>query len=88
MRPGSLPCGMAADNRVNIVGGRVKEARMKREPPMTQDQLSGKLALLGVSIDRAGISKIETGQRSVLDFEVSALSKALGVTSEWLLSGK
>lgn len=79
---------MAADNRVNIVGGRVKEARMKREPPMTQDQLSGKLALLGVSIDRAGISKIETGQRSVLDFEVSALSKALGVTSEWLLSGK
>lgn len=79
---------MAVDKRVNIVGGRVKEARMKRNPPMTQDQLSGKLALLGVSIDRAGISKIETGQRSVLDFEVKALSKALGVTSEWLLSGK
>lgn len=79
---------MAAENRVNIVGGRVKEARSKRKPPMTQDQLSGKLALLGVSIDRAGISKIEIGQRSVLDFEVKALSKALGVTVEWLLSGK
>ncbi len=88
MRPGSLPYGMAAEKRVNIVGSRVKEARSKRKPPMTQDQLSGKLAVLGVSIDRAGISKIEIGQRSVLDFEVKALAKALGVTAEWLLSGK
>lgn len=55
---------------------------------MTQDQLSGKLAALGVSIDRAGISKIENGQRSVLDFEVRAIAKALAVTAEWLLSGK
>lgn len=55
---------------------------------MTQDQLSGKLALLGMSLDRAGISKIEIGQRSVLDYEVLGLAKALGVTAEWLLSGK
>lgn len=55
---------------------------------MTQDQLSGKLAVLGVSIDRAGISKIETGQRSVLDFEVKALAKALNEEAEWLLNGK
>ena len=79
---------MAAAKRVNVVGGRVKEARSKRKPALTQDQLSGKLAVLGVSIDRAGISKIEIGQRSVLDFEVKALAKALGVTAEWLLGGK
>lgn len=66
----------------------MKEARTKGKEPLTQDQLSGKLALLGVSIDRAGISKIETWQRSVLDFEVKALAKALGVTVEWLLGGK
>lgn len=79
---------MAEAKRANIVGRRIKEARGNRHPPMTQDQLSGKLAILGISIDRAGISKIENGQRSVLDFEVRALAKALVVTAEWLLSGK
>lgn len=79
---------MAGEKRVNIIGARVKEARGKSKPPMTQDQLSGKLSLQGVSLDRAGISKIEIGQRSVLDYEVKALAKALGVTAEWLLSGK
>jgi hypothetical protein len=73
---------------LNIIGDRVKEYRTDRKVPLTQDQLSGKLALLGVSIDRAGISKIETGQRCVLDYEVKALAKALGVTVDWLLCGK
>lgn len=73
---------------MNIVGERVKESRVNRKTPMTQDQLSGKLALLGVSIDRAGISKIETGQRSVLDYELKGLAKALGVAVDWLLGGK
>lgn len=79
---------MLEGKRINIVGERVKEARLKRDPLMTQNQLSGKLAVLGVSIDRAGISKIEIGQRGVLDYELKALAKALGVTAEWLLSGK
>ena len=74
--------------RMNIVGARVKEARLRRKPPLTQDELSGQLAKLGVAIDRAGISKTEIGARCVLDYEVKALAKALGVTSEWLLGGK
>ena len=74
--------------RMNIVGGRVKEARLRRKPPLTQDELSGQLAKLGVPIDRAGISKIEIGARCVLDYEVKALAKVLGVTAEWLLGGK
>lgn len=73
---------------MNIVGARVKEARLRRKPSLTQDELSGQLAKLGVAIDRAGISKIEIGARCVLDYEVKALSKALGVTSEWLLGVK
>ncbi len=73
---------------LNIVGARVKEARLRRKPPLTQDELSGQLAKLGVAIDRAGISKIEIGARCVLDYEVKAFAKALGVSSEWLLGGK
>ena len=76
---------MPESNSLNIVGERVREARLKHRPALTQDQLSGQLAANGVSIDRAGISKIEIGVRCVLDFEVKALAKVLGVTTAWLL---
>jgi transcriptional regulator with XRE-family HTH domain len=70
----------------NIVGKRVKEARAKAQ--LTQNGLSEKLAKLGVSIDRAGVAKIEAGIRGVLDFELVALAKALGVKTVWLLGIK
>ena len=70
----------------NIIGSRVKEARGTAQ--LTQEELSKKLIKLGVSIDRAGIAKIETGIRGVLDFELVALAKTLGVKVAWLLSIK
>ena len=72
----------------NLVGERVKKARGNAQPPITQDELSKKLNKLGVSIDRAGIAKIETGVRGVLDFELVALAKSLGVKVTWLLGLK
>jgi len=69
----------------NIVGQRVKQARLASKPPLTQAALSKKLAKLGVNIDRAGIGKIEIGARGVLDFEVVALAKALSVKLTWLV---
>lgn len=69
----------------NIIGPRVREARFKLKPALTQDQLSAKLARHGTDIDRAGISKIENGQRRVTDFELKALGRALKVTPDWLL---
>ena len=77
-----------ATKRMNIVGERVKQARLKHKPPLTQDELSGRLSVIGVAIDRAGISKIEVGLRSVLDFEVKAFAKVLGVSAGWLLGVK
>ena len=77
---------MAALKLLNIVGDRIRDARAKRKPALTQDELSGQLAALGVTIDRAGISKIESGTRSVLDYELKALAKSLGVSVDWLLS--
>jgi len=77
-----------AQKNMNIVGTRLKQARRRRDPPLTQDELSGQLAKLGVSIDRAGISKIEIGARCVLDLEVKAMAKVLRVSSSWLLDEK
>jgi len=69
----------------NIVGGRVKAARQVHSPPLTQDQLSGKIAAEGVQLDRVAIAKIETGIRCAFDFEVKALAAALKVDANWLL---
>jgi transcriptional regulator with XRE-family HTH domain len=72
--------------RKNIVGRRVAEARRGCKPALTQDALSGKLAQLGIQLDRAAIAKIENNQRRVLDYELKALSHVLGVNVNWLLA--
>lgn len=69
----------------NIIGRRVAEARQNCKPALTQDALSGKLAQLGIQLDRAAIAKIENNHRHVLDYELKALARALGVEANWLL---
>jgi transcriptional regulator with XRE-family HTH domain len=71
----------------NLVGSRVRHARKKAKLPITQTELVARLQVLGIRIDQAGISKIESGQRPVFDTEVVALAKALKVSVEWLLEG-
>jgi hypothetical protein len=77
--------GDKKQNSRNIIGKRVKEARQFRLPPLTQDQLCGKLAAVGVQLDRVAIAKIETGIRCAFDFEVKALARVLKVDANWLL---
>ena len=74
-----------ATNRKNISGRRIAEARTHARPPLTQEELSGKLALLGIQLDRAAVAKIESDRRGVLDFELKAIAEVLGVKVEWLL---
>jgi hypothetical protein len=69
----------------NIIGRRVKDARLRFHPPLTQDQLSGRLATRGVQLDRVAIAKIETGIRCAFDFEVRGLASVLKVDARWLL---
>jgi len=71
--------------RKNIVGRRVAEARQRCKPSLTQDALSGKLARLGIQLDRAAIAKIENNLRHVFDYELKALADALSVEVSWLL---
>ncbi len=69
----------------NIIGPRVRHARRKHVPPLSQDALSGRLAARGVTVGRAGIAKIEAGSRAVADYELVALASALSVPLIWLL---
>jgi transcriptional regulator with XRE-family HTH domain len=72
----------------NIVGLRVREARLNHNPVLTQDELAVKLRQLEFNIDRIGVSKIETGLRQIHDYEVVKLAEALRVSVSWLLLGK
>lgn len=69
----------------NVVGGLTRLARLAFNPPLTQDQLSGRLAAKGLALDRVAITKIECGQRCVFDFEVPVLAEVLKVDVRWLL---
>jgi transcriptional regulator with XRE-family HTH domain len=73
------------DTRNNIIGPRVRQARLRSCRRLTQQQLADRVVKLGVYIDRAGIAKIEIGLRCVCDFEVLILAKALHVAVAWLL---
>lgn len=63
----------------NLVGRRVREARLKAKPPISQDDLSGRLAARGISLDQTAISRIESQTRYAMDYEVAALARALKV---------
>jgi hypothetical protein len=69
----------------NIIGGRIREARQLFNPPLTQDQLAGRLAKFGVQLDRVALAKVENGSRCAFDFEVKALAAVLKVDANWLL---
>lgn len=69
----------------NIIGARIREARQLFDPPLTQDQLAGRLAKQGVQLDRVALAKVENGLRCAFDFEVKALAAVLKVDADWLL---
>lgn len=78
---------MATQRQTNIVGSRVREARLKANPPISQKDLAARLQVGGLAyIDQAKVSRIESGKRPVYDYEIAPLAKALGVSLHWLLS--
>ncbi len=68
--------------KINITGKRIKAARIKAG--LSQQQLSDKLELSAVYVCRGSVSRIENGERAVTDIEIDAVSKALGVTLNYL----
>lgn len=68
----------------NIVGKNVKAIRESQG--MTQEQLAIKLEVAGWRVDRFLVSRIERGERQVLDFEVQAIAKVLKVSVSSLFS--
>lgn len=71
------------DGRCNISGERVRETRERAG--LSQEQLAAKIQLAGLSMTQKGISRIETGERVVADYELVYLAEALEVSIYYLL---
>ena len=71
------------NGRKNICGARVYEARTKKR--LTQSELSARLQVRGITLERDSISRIEIGTRFVADYEGVEIAKVLDVSPMWLL---
>ena len=72
-------------NTRNIIGPRLKEARMAQATSLSQASFARLLQIAGLPIDRSAIAKIETRRRPVSDIELVAMAKILTVNVMWLL---
>lgn len=70
----------------NLTGDRVREARHKAKPMITQTDLIARLAVRGIDLEKTSISKIEARTRPVTDIELVAIADALSVSVLWLLN--
>ena len=66
------------EGRCNISGERVRAARERAG-------ISQEIQITGLDITQKAISRIETGDRIVADYELEHLADALGVTIYYLL---
>lgn len=67
----------------NIAG--IKVARIRKVLRISQRELSDRLQLIGLDIDKNAVQRIESGQRFITDIEIGFLAKALGTTVTYLL---
>lgn len=66
----------------NISGDRIHQVRTTKR--LSQNELAARMQVNGVLIEREAISKIETGDRFVTDYELMVFAEVLGVTMNWL----
>ena len=69
----------------NLIGDRVRQARHRTRPKITQSDLLARLALRGIELEKTTISKIEAKTRPVTDIELVAIADSLNVSILWLL---
>jgi len=68
------------NNSYNIIGSKLKKIREKSH--ISQDELSNKLSLLGITLYQSDIFKIEHNERTVRDFELWGICKVLNIKAE------
>lgn len=87
----SVPSGRRTQARkrsgagLNLIGSLIRKARLNRDPQWSQEELCAQLQHHGLDFTSATISKIESGQRAVYDYEVRAFCLALTLDANRIL---
>lgn len=68
---------------LNVLGTKIRECREKQN--ISQAQLSAQLELLGISIPKNSIQRLECNARVIKDYELAGISKVLNVSIDSLL---
>lgn len=71
------------NGKSNVTGSNINYYRTKLG--LSAQQLSDKLILLGLDLHRQAIFKIESGKRTVTDYELGIIAEVLGVSTDTLL---
>ena len=71
------------DNQKNISGERIRQLRKANK--LSQNQLAIKMQTEGVIMEQDVISRIEPGQRILVDYELFALAQIFKVSSDWII---
>ena len=70
--------------KYNRSGARIRQVRKAKG--LSQQQLVTKLQLLGLEVTQKTVSRIETGDRVLPDYELPFYAQALEVSILWLLN--
>lgn len=71
------------NGKCNISGEKIRELR--EQAGFSQEQLAAKLQLSGLNLNQKAISRIETGDRVIPDFELLYFSQIFHVSISTLL---
>lgn len=71
------------NGKSNVTGSNINYYRTKLG--LSAQQLSDRLILLGLDLHRQAIFKIESGKRTVTDYELCIIAEVLGVSADILL---
>lgn len=73
------------EDKKNLIGERMRQARIAEKPKATQKDISARLETMGINLTESSVAKIEQGIRPVTDIQLVAIARVLRVSPAWLL---
>ena len=71
------------NGKCNVSGSNIR--KMREREGMSQEQLAAQIQLMGVPMIQKAISRIETGERVVADYELMLIAQIFGADVKDLL---
>ena len=78
-------CAPIRNGRLNIAGLNIKKIRMEKFPELSQNGLAALVQLEGIPMTKNTVQRMEAGEGTINDIQLTVFAKVLGVPVEELL---